>query len=186
MKHLLSVISILSAVAAASAQPVASGTFLAAATAITAPESPPASECRTNLSILPASTDYWSATITSQKIQLSGTTNVCRLYVKGDNHNSQNRPVYAQIRTAANGGGSQIGGNSTTNTVLASAFTVVELTFVEIPQVTGDYWVNIRSAEPYNHYLVYSLSDEYAGSSYCAMSDATARTQDLWLIVCYQ
>lgn len=83
-------------------------------------------------------------------------------------------------------GGSQIGGNSTTNTLLASAFAVVELTFVEIPQVTGDYWVNIRSADSYNHYLVYSLSDEYAGSSYYAMSDATARTQDLWLIVCYQ
>lgn len=172
---------------AASAQMVLRTGTLHSYSSVPAEESPPpAAQCLTNLSILPSTTDYWSATNTSQKIQFSGTTNVCRLYVKGDVHNAFDQQVYAQIRTAANGGGTQLGGSSTTNTLVAGQFTVVELSFEDMPAVSGDYYVNIRSANTYNHYLVYSASDEYGGSSYAAQSDAVERSQDLWIIVCYE
>lgn len=147
---------------------------------------PPAS-CATNISILPSSTDYWSATNHSQGIALTRTTNVCRLYVRGDVHNGSDRPIYAQIRTAKNGGGTQIGSNSNTNTLLTGSANVVELTFSDtLPAPAGDYFVNIRSADAFNIYVTYSLSDEYGGTSYFASSDATDRSQDLWLILCYQ
>lgn len=151
-------------------------------------ETPPVASCATNVSILPSSTDYWSGLIHSQGIAFAGTTNVCRLYVRGDNHNAVDRPIYAQIRTAKNGGGTQLGGNSTTNTLSAGVSAVVELTFLaNTPSVSGDYFVNICSADTYNHYLLYSASDEYGSTSYFASSgDVDRQSQDLWLIVCYQ
>lgn len=174
---------------AASAQMVLRTGTLHSYSSVPAEESPPpAAQCLTNLSILPSTTDYWSGLIHSQGIAFAGgTTNVCRLYVRGDTHNASDRPIYAQIRTAKNGGGTQLGGNSTTNTLLAGVSTVVELTFLaNTPSVSGDYFVNICSADPSNHYLLYSASDEYGGTSYFASSGATDRAQDLWLIVCYQ
>ena len=130
--------------------------------------------------------DYWQGLNHSQNVALTGT--VCRVYVQSDTHTIAERTAYVQFRTDRNGGGTQVGGNSNTNTVQAGVAEALEFTWAsDAPVSNGDIFLNVISVGGGNFYLRYDSTGGYDSTTYYASYDATAKTgQDLWFIICTQ